>query len=294
MTPPCAEALPKAGAHETGGGACDKGAPPLIELVDVTKTFHMGGLATTVLHGVSLRVRPGDFIALTGSSGSGKSTLLYIMGLLEQPTTGTYRFGGRAVQGLDDDGLSGLRNRAMGFVFQNFFLIPYATALENVMLPGTYGDRPGADLCDRARFLLDKVGLADRMHHVPSRLSGGQQQRVALARALLNEPAILLADEPTGQLDSATSRSILSLFSRINEEGTTIVVVTHNAETAACAHTRLEMCDGLLRDGTRHNAGIGPDSGPDVLRPDNRRNGASTYSAPPEDSSPSGGRGVPA
>ncbi|MFW5489774.1 MAG: ABC transporter ATP-binding protein [Desulfovibrio sp.] len=226
----------------------------IIELRNVTKTFFMKGLSTTVLHGISLCIRQGDFMALTGSSGSGKSTLLHIMGLLEQPTEGEYLLAGRSVQSLDDKDLSALRNQVLGFVFQNFFLIPYATALENVLLPGTYSNRSGTELRDRAEYLLEKVGLADRMDFTPSRLSGGQQQRVALARALLGEPDILLADEPTGQLDSTTSRSILDLFSRINKEGTTIVVVTHGEETASCAKTRLEMHDGCIQAPQREHA----------------------------------------
>lgn len=226
----------------------------LIELRNVTKTFFMEGLSTTVLHGISLCIRQGDFMALTGSSGSGKSTLLHIMGLLEHPTEGEYFLAGRSVQSLNDKDLSALRNQVLGFVFQNFFLIPYATALENVLLPGTYSNRSGTELRDRAEYLLEKVGLADRMDFTPSRLSGGQQQRVALARALLGEPDILLADEPTGQLDSTTSRSILELFSRINEEGTTIVVVTHGEETASCAKIRLEMQDGRILTPQREHA----------------------------------------
>lgn len=231
---------------------------PLLTLHGISKTFHQAELATTVLHNISLTVAPGDFIALTGSSGSGKSTLLYIIGLLEPASTGTYLLNGQNVLELDDKALSALRNRFVGFVFQNFYLVPYASALENVLLPGTYSQKAGLHFKERALFLLEQVGLADRAHYTPARLSGGQQQRVALARALLNSPEMLLADEPTGQLDSATSESIMELLTEINKSGTTIIMVTHSNETAACAKQRIELRDGVIlnaKGSTAHKSG---------------------------------------
>lgn len=218
----------------------------LIDLQHIGKTFFHADLETRVLHDITLQVTPGDFLALTGSSGSGKSTLLYIIGLLEQASQGRYLLQGHDVSTLEDTAASAFRNTLIGFVFQSFFLIPYASALDNVLLPGTYSQQSGRELRQRGEELLQLVGLADRMHHKPSQLSGGQQQRVALARALLNRPALLLADEPTGQLDTATSRSILELFTRINDSGTTIIMVTHSPETAACAKRRIVMRDGRI------------------------------------------------
>jgi putative ABC transport system ATP-binding protein len=221
-------------------------AIPLVRLEHVGKTFVQGGLEITVLHDVTLDVAQGDFIALTGSSGSGKSTLLHIIGLLEQASCGIFQLQGQNVSALDDNAASSFRNAVIGFVFQSFFLIPYASALDNVLLPGTYGNRPDKALRERAAFLLEQVGLTDRMHHIPARLSGGQQQRVALARSLLNEPSMLLADEPTGQLDTSTSRSIMELLTRINNDGTTIIMVTHSQEIAAAATRRIVIRDGRL------------------------------------------------
>lgn len=218
----------------------------LVKLEHVSKTFARDGLETRVLHDISLEVPLGDFVALTGSSGSGKSTLLYIIGLLEQATGGSYLLMGHDATALDDMAASAFRNTLFGFVFQSFFLIPYASALDNVLLPGVYSNKPGNELRRRAELLLEQVGLADRMHHLPGQLSGGQQQRVALARALLNSPAILLADEPTGQLDTATSRAILDLLGNINASGTTIIMVTHSRETAAAATRRIAMRDGRI------------------------------------------------
>ena len=219
---------------------------PLVDMRHIGKTFVQADMETHVLHDICLEVWPGDFLALTGSSGSGKSTLLYIMGLLDQASSGTYRLKGQDVSTLDDTAASAFRNTIIGFVFQSFFLIPYASALDNVLLPGAYGNVPDRELRARAEELLVRVGLGDRMHHRPNQLSGGQQQRVALARALLGNPALLLADEPTGQLDTATSHSILELFTRVNDRGTTIIMVTHSPETAACARRRIVMRDGRI------------------------------------------------
>ncbi|MDR3641748.1 MAG: ABC transporter ATP-binding protein [Humidesulfovibrio sp.] len=203
-----------------------------------------------VLSGINLTIRSGEFVALQGTSGSGKSTLLHLMGLLDSPTAGTYKLLGRDVSGLSDDGLSALRNTVLGFVFQSFYLVPYATALENVMLPGMYSDLSQAELRARALELLKKVGLADRVNFRPANLSGGQQQRVAMARALLNQPRLILADEPTGQLDSATSAEIMRLFTQVNETGTTIVLVTHDEAVAAKARRVIRIADGRLQSDT--------------------------------------------
>jgi len=219
---------------------------PLISLDDITKSYTQGDMETQVLRGISLSIEPGEFVALQGPSGSGKSTLLHILGLLDRPTSGRYRLRGRDVSEMTDDALSGLRNQAIGFVFQSFYLIPYATALDNVLLPGLYSPTPQAELRERAELLLTQVGLADRMGHKPSQLSGGQQQRVALARSMLNNPDLILADEPTGQLDTKTSAEILDLFAEVNALGKTIIVVTHEEETAKYAKRRILVLDGSL------------------------------------------------
>jgi len=226
---------------------------PAISLQDITKTFlHGKGDASEpgieVLKGITLDVAPGEFIALQGTSGSGKSTLLHIIGLLDRPTAGVYRLLDRDVSNLDDDQQSDLRNRDLGFVFQSFYLISYATALENVILPGLYSGKPRSELVARAENLLERVGLADRMHFKPSRLSGGQQQRVAMARALLNDPQILLADEPTGQLDSNTSREIMKLFHAVHGAGQAIVLVTHDEEVAREADRIIRLHDGRIAE----------------------------------------------
>lgn len=199
-----------------------------------------------VLRNIDLDITAGEFVSLQGTSGSGKSTLLHILGLLDRATAGTYLFDGQAISGLDDDALSGLRNRRIGFVFQSFHLVPYATALENVLLPGMYSDTAQGELRSRAQALLEQVGLGDRLHFKPSKLSGGQQQRVAMARALLNKPNLILADEPTGQLDSSTSTEIMKLFHEVNASGTTIVLVTHDEEVANTASRIIKVSDGEI------------------------------------------------
>ena len=204
------------------------------------------GGGVEVLSGIDLTIRSGEFVALQGTSGSGKSTLLHLLGLLDSPTSGVYRLLGRDVSGLDDEELSALRGTTLGFVFQSFYLVPYATALENVLLPGLYTERPQAELRARALALLGQVGLADRVDFKPANLSGGQQQRVAMARALLNRPRLILADEPTGQLDSATSGEIMRLFAEVNATGTTIVLVTHDEAVAARAGRIIKIADGRL------------------------------------------------
>lgn len=225
----------------------DPAPAPLIELRDVTRTYVMAGEPHTVLSGVTLSIPSGQFAAIMGPSGSGKSTLLHILGLLDRPTSGAYRLAGRDTGGLSDDDLSALRNQAIGFVFQSFYLVPYATALDNVLLPGLYSPTPGNVLRRRAEELLDKVGLTAQAGHKPSQLSGGQQQRVALARSLINDPDLILADEPTGQLDSATSAEIMGLLASINRDaGKTVIVVTHDPATAAYAGRQILVHDGRV------------------------------------------------
>jgi putative ABC transport system ATP-binding protein len=220
---------------------------PLIALDDVTRAYVMGEATHTVLSGVTLTVEAGEFAAIMGPSGSGKSTLLHILGLLDRPTSGRYLLSGRDTGALSDDDLSRLRNQAIGFVFQSFYLVPYATALDNVLLPGLYSDTPGNVLRRRGEALLAKVGLTAQAGHKPSQLSGGQQQRVALARALINEPDLILADEPTGQLDSTTSAEIMQLLASINREtGMTVIVVTHDTATAAYARRQILVHDGRV------------------------------------------------
>lgn len=232
---------------------------PAIRLADITKTFlqhaeKKNGDETPgveVLKGITLDIDQGEFVALQGTSGSGKSTLLHIIGLLDRPTSGIYELLGSNAATLDDDRQSDLRNLSLGFVFQSFYLIPYATALENVILPGLYSGKPRAELQQRAESLMEQVGLADRMDFKPSSLSGGQQQRVAMARAMLNEPHIILADEPTGQLDSATSTEIMKLFHTVHESGRTIVLVTHDEDVAKEAGRIIKLHDGRIVEDVR-------------------------------------------
>jgi putative ABC transport system ATP-binding protein len=222
-----------------GPAAADAACPK-----DVEGDCAEGGVE--VLSGIDLTIRAGEFVALQGTSGSGKSTLLHLMGLLDSPSGGTYRLLGRDVSGLPDDELSHIRNTVLGFVFQSFYLVPYATALENVMLPGMYSELSQAELRARGLELLDRVGLADRVNFKPANLSGGQLQRVAMARALLNRPRLILADEPTGQLDSATSAEIMRLFAQVNQTGTSIVLVTHDEAVAAQAKRIIRIADGRI------------------------------------------------
>jgi putative ABC transport system ATP-binding protein len=218
----------------------------MIELKGITKTYKKNGsFEVNVLNGIDLEIRKGEFVAIMAPSGMGKSTLMNIIGCLDRPSGGQYFLDGTEVVNMNDDQLSRTRNKKIGFVFQSFNLLPKTSALENVELPLIYSPED-VDLKAKARAALEAVGLGDRIEHVPSELSGGQQQRVAIARALVNDPALILADEPTGNLDSVSSHEVISIFKKLNQEGRTIVLVTHEPDVAIAANRIIKMKDGKV------------------------------------------------
>jgi putative ABC transport system ATP-binding protein len=221
----------------------------VIELSGIVKTYTMGEETVRALAGIDLSIARNEYVALTGPSGSGKSTLMNLLGCLDSPTSGRYILNGHDVAEMDDDALANVRNREIGFVFQSFHLLPRQTVLQNVMQPLVYRGMPHRERVERATQALRQVGLGDRLGHRPNQLSGGQRQRVAVARALVGQPSLLLADEPTGNLDSATSREIMALFDALHAQGQTVIVVTHEPDIAAHCHRVLRVSDGrIVRD----------------------------------------------
>jgi len=218
----------------------------LIDIADVRKVYEMGDTEVRALDGVSLRIDPGEYVAVMGPSGSGKSTLMNIVGCLDTPSSGSYKLRGTEIRERDDDELARIRNQEIGFVFQTFNLLPRADALHNVELPLIYAGKPAGERRERAKQVLTMVGLGDRMHHRPNELSGGQRQRVAIARALVNGPSLVLADEPTGNLDSKTGLEILALLDEIHQQGNTVILVTHEEDVAARARRVVRLRDGKI------------------------------------------------
>ena len=221
---------------------------PIIDIKAITRDFQLGSETVNVLKGIDLLINKGEYVALMGPSGSGKSTLMNILGCLDTPTSGSYILNGKQVSEMPDDELAGIRNKEIGFVFQTFNLMPRTTALDNVALPMVYAGFSKSERNERATEVLTQVGLADRMDHKPNQLSGGQRQRVAVGRALVNKPSIILADEPTGNLDSKTSVEIMKLFGEIHANGNTVILVTHEEDIADHAHRIIRLRDGVIEN----------------------------------------------
>ena len=226
----------------------------MMKLTNIKKVYGTGALQVPVLHGIDLAIEDGEFVAIMGPSGSGKSTLMNIIGFLDHSTEGKYELNGEAINAVKENALAKLRNEHIGFVFQQFFLLPRLNARKNVETPLSYANVPKQERAERAEKMLEKVGLADRMTHLPNELSGGQKQRVAIARALVNNPTIILADEPTGALDSKTSAQIMDLLVELNDEGKTVIIVTHEEEIAAYANRVITLKDGVVTEDRRQFA----------------------------------------
>ena len=227
---------------------------PLIKMQDIVRDFDNGGESLRILKGIDLVVEKGEFLAIVGPSGSGKSTLMNIIGLLDVATSGSYIMDGKNIADADEEELARLRNREIGFVFQQYFLLPRLTAKENVMIPMFYADMPEKEQNEKAEELLEKVGMKDRMDFLPKQLSGGLQQRVAIARALATGPSLILADEPTGALDQKTGKQIIDLFKELNADGNTIIMITHDATVASNARRILKILDGCISEGEAADA----------------------------------------
>lgn len=227
-------------------------AQPIIEIKNITRDFPLGNEIVHVLKGIDLNINKGEYVALMGPSGSGKSTLMNLLGCLDTPTGGTYILNGKRVSEMEDEELAEIRNKEIGFVFQTFNLMPRTTALDNVALPMVYAGYSKSDRNERATEVLTQVGLSDRMDHKPNQLSGGQRQRVAVARALVNKPSIILADEPTGNLDSKTSLEIMTLFDDIHANGNTVILVTHEEDVAQHAHRIIRLRDGVVESDVKN------------------------------------------
>lgn len=223
----------------------------MIALENLYKTYKMGDQTVHALQDISLQIDKNEYVAFIGASGSGKSTMMNILGCLDRPTSGNYRLNGTDVSGMSQDALADVRNKEIGFIFQSFHLLPRASALDNVLLPLIYRDKRVPNRQELAKKALEMVGLAERMDHKPNQLSGGQRQRVAIARALISEPSILLADEPTGNLDSQTTLEILALFDQLHERGHTVIMVTHEADVAARCHRVIRLQDGKVQSDIR-------------------------------------------
>ncbi|QQE80263.1 ABC transporter ATP-binding protein [Alicyclobacillus sp. SO9] len=228
----------------------------MILLEDISKSYQMGQNSFDALKHIDLSIKAGEFVAILGPSGSGKTTLMNIIGCLDVPTTGRYVLDGQEVNALSNTSAAETRNRHIGFIFQNFYLLPRMSSVRNVELPMVYANVPRAERRQRAEQLLDRMGLADRIHHRPTELSGGQRQRVAIARALANNPPVLLADEPTGSLDSVTSGQILQTMVEVNQAGTTVVLITHDTQVASYAQRIVRMRDGTIEDDTGGQADV--------------------------------------